>query len=209
MNFVTHNEKPSIDTNCTSLVGYVDARYGILKRAFGEPTGGCDKSDAEWLLEFEDGKVATIYNYKDGYNYCGSGGLPVQRITSWHIGGHDAIVGERVQELVRAMEERFPKRQKKIRDFHKIRRETHYYDIFLLEDRPLVNGSRIFLKWPNGSVKRVEVRFETVRTGEGSDVCYVSHLMVPARIRGLATYVDLTLEDCRDKVSAAWADKEE
>jgi hypothetical protein len=106
MHFVTHNEKPDIDVNCTSLVGYVDTGYDILRRAFGEPTSGCDKSDAEWLLEFADGKVATVYNYKDGWNYCGSSGLPVQAITYWHIGGHDAVVAGRVQELVKVAEQK-------------------------------------------------------------------------------------------------------
>ena len=30
----------------------------------------------------------TIYNYKDGINYRGLLGIPVEQITHWHVGGH-------------------------------------------------------------------------------------------------------------------------
>jgi hypothetical protein len=57
--------------------------------------------DAEWEIEFEDGKVATIYNYKDGKNYNGKSGLPKRKITDWHIGGYSKDVMERVQNLLK------------------------------------------------------------------------------------------------------------
>lgn len=75
----------------THLQGIVDIDFARLEEIFGEAyriedDGG--KVDAEWCIEFDDGTVATIYNYKDGVNYLGdSEGLAVEDITEWHIGG--------------------------------------------------------------------------------------------------------------------------
>lgn len=102
MKVYTHNEK-QICTEGTSLMGYTDASYQELVDIFGEHTE-CDgyKVDAEWVLEFEDGKVATIYNYKTGVNYLGSDGMPVEEIRDWYIGGFDDIVVSRVTDILKA-----------------------------------------------------------------------------------------------------------
>lgn len=86
MKFTTEN----VNANGTSLQGYVDCSYQTLVRAFGEPCGTYDdyKSDAEWTLKFEDGTVATIYNWKNGKNYCGQAGTPTKDIKDWNIGGN-------------------------------------------------------------------------------------------------------------------------
>lgn len=85
----------------TSLQGYVDTTYKKLVDAFGEPTGNDGyKTDAEWDLVFEDGTVASIYNYKDGKNYNGDDGMDVENITDWHIGGYNKLAVERVTELL-------------------------------------------------------------------------------------------------------------
>jgi len=84
MNFKTAR----CSTDGTSLIGYVDVTYAKLVEVFGEPNAeGCDKSDAEWAVEFVDGTIATIYNYKDGVNYRGINGKEVEDITDWHVGG--------------------------------------------------------------------------------------------------------------------------
>jgi len=103
----------------TSLRGIVRVSYAKLVEKLGKP-GRSDgyKTDAEWTLEEsktlasvsmfsrraslvsrspEDSVVATIYNYKDGKNYCGAQGMDVKDITEWHVGGHD----ERALELVK------------------------------------------------------------------------------------------------------------
>jgi hypothetical protein len=72
------------------LKALIFCSYQDLVRVFGEPrrepqTG--EKVDVEWGLKFGDGAVVTIYNYKDGPNYCGVKGTPPERITSWHVGG--------------------------------------------------------------------------------------------------------------------------
>jgi len=79
------------DVNGTSLQGYIRCKYSTLVKVFGEPSDGDGyKVDAEWAVQFEDGTIATIYNWKDGVNYLGEDeGMPVQFITDWHIGGND------------------------------------------------------------------------------------------------------------------------
>lgn len=78
----------------TSLRGQIDVGYDELVAAFGKPTpGDGHKTDACWYLLAEDGKGITIYNYKDGPNYCGPEGTPVEQIRDWHIGAHRETVG--------------------------------------------------------------------------------------------------------------------
>ena len=73
--------------NGTCLQGGIDCDYDTLVAVFGPPEGSYDdyKSDCAWDLVI-NGVVVTIYNYKDGKNYCGANGLNVQDITDWHIG---------------------------------------------------------------------------------------------------------------------------
>jgi len=74
----------------TSLQGYVDVKYNDLVELFGEPCEGDEyKVDAEWVIEFNDGTIATIYNYKDGPNYGEEYGYKDIRNknTNWHVGG--------------------------------------------------------------------------------------------------------------------------
>lgn len=102
MKFKTHNDK-EINVDNTGFVGYVKMNYKDLTRCFGE--SDCfdnDKSDAEWIIEFEDGIVATIYNYKDGKNYCGNKGTPIEKIEMWHVGG---VNEEALKHVVTALDE--------------------------------------------------------------------------------------------------------
>ena len=89
------------DANGTSLAGHIDISYAELVERLG-PSTETDgyKVDAEWLLRFEDGTVATIYNYKTGRNYLGSDGLAVEDIRDWHIGG---VYGSHAVEAVYAL----------------------------------------------------------------------------------------------------------
>jgi hypothetical protein len=68
------------DANGTCLQGYVEAYYHQLVEVFGEPDGGGDKTTVEWCLEFEDGTVATIYDWKEYETPMG--------LYRWHIGGN-------------------------------------------------------------------------------------------------------------------------
>ena len=76
------------DRNGTHLQGYVQAYYHQLVEVFGEPEGGGDKTTAEWALEFEDGTVATIYDWKEYETPMG--------LYHWHIGGRNNLAVDRV-----------------------------------------------------------------------------------------------------------------
>lgn len=78
------------DAGGTCLQECLDTSYSNLVACFGEPTHPGDgyKVDAEWVLTFPGGIVATIYNYKTGPSYLGADGTPVADITDWHVGGH-------------------------------------------------------------------------------------------------------------------------
>jgi hypothetical protein len=100
MKFKTHNDK-EVNTGGTSLVGTIDINFNKLFEVFGEPTGSDGyKSDAEWEIEFEDGTVGTIYNWKDGINYNGDDGTPTEEITHWHIGGNSKEVISKIKSVL-------------------------------------------------------------------------------------------------------------
>lgn len=99
MNYAVWHGWPS-KLNGTSLQGYIEISYKELVEKLGKPNDGDGyKVDAEWCVEFEDGTVATIYNYKDGKNYNGSSGTPKTKITDWHIGGNDERSYKQVHAL--------------------------------------------------------------------------------------------------------------
>ena len=99
MNYTTHNEDNTIDTNGTSLQGHIQANYADLVQAFGKPLQGDYKTDAEWNIAFEDGTRASIYNWKNGKNYCGENGLNVEEIQDWNIGGYDEKAVESIYSI--------------------------------------------------------------------------------------------------------------
>lgn len=101
--FTTHNTG-TIDVNGSYLQGRIDASYSDLCRVFGKPTTGDSyKTDANWNVLFQDGHVATIYNYKDGINYNGTeDGTPTELIRDWHIGGFTQKAVDHVQAALAA-----------------------------------------------------------------------------------------------------------
>ena len=75
----------------TSLQGYMPATYEQLVERFGQPEGDAgDKTTVEWLLQFEDGTVATIYDWKEYSTPVG--------MYHWHIGGKSNLAVARVQQ---------------------------------------------------------------------------------------------------------------
>lgn len=98
--YQTHHDR-QIDVANTFLQGMIDAEYPLLVSLFGPPTE-CDgyKIDAEWIVRFSDGTVATIYNWKDGRNYLGDDGLDVEEITTWHVGGFTSEALHRVRDVL-------------------------------------------------------------------------------------------------------------
>jgi hypothetical protein len=108
MNYITHNED-EISVNGTWLRGYIDCSYNKMIQVLGHPFkyhNNC-KTDAEWYLEFEDGSIATIYNWKNGINYCGPDeGTPTELITVWNVGGNGADATRLVLETLEGMHNR-------------------------------------------------------------------------------------------------------
>ena len=100
MKFTTHNQK-LVNVAGTHLQGHIKADYDNLKKLFGNPTDGDGyKTDAEWEIEFEDGIVATIYNWKNGKNYNGASGTPKTKITNWNVGGYDQKAVELLKKIL-------------------------------------------------------------------------------------------------------------
>jgi len=82
----------------TSLQGHIVTTYAELVEKFGEPNCfGGDKITVEWALEFGDGTVATIYDWK--YQET-----PMYK-TDWNIGGKSVEAIFRVYEVMGLMEE--------------------------------------------------------------------------------------------------------
>lgn len=104
MKFTTHNDAV-IETSGTFLQGYIIANYADLVKAFGQPHNPEDyKTDAEWDICFEDGTRATVYNWKNGKNYCGKDGLAVEDIEDWNVGGFNKDAIERVLAVLSKVE---------------------------------------------------------------------------------------------------------
>ena len=78
--------------NGTSLKGHIVTTYAELVEKFGEPNKGSDKTTVEWRLDFEDGTVATIYDWK--YEVT-----PMHK-TEWNIGGKNSDAVFRVYETM-------------------------------------------------------------------------------------------------------------
>jgi len=78
------------DTGGTYLQGHIDTTYENIVSVLGKQHHNGDdyKTDAEWNIKFEDGTIATLYNWKNGKNYCGEEGCELENITEWNIGGH-------------------------------------------------------------------------------------------------------------------------
>lgn len=90
----------------TSLTGYLEVSYQTLVELFGEPNAKVDgyKTDAEWHLSVkapgEPKSFLTIYNYKNGKNYCKEDGLRVEDIKLWHVGSRGKAEYWNLEEYV-------------------------------------------------------------------------------------------------------------
>jgi hypothetical protein len=85
------------NANMTSLKGEVLITYAELTEIFGRPDHGpnsadLDKVTCEWALKFEDGTIATIYDWKTWRTPLGE--------YEWHIGGHDMAAVDRVTDTI-------------------------------------------------------------------------------------------------------------
>lgn len=82
----------------TSFQGYVQTTFAKIVEVFGKSEGksGDDKAHAEWGIVFDDGKVATIYDYNEPK-------IP-KALYKWHIGGNNDAIVERVAHMLECTE---------------------------------------------------------------------------------------------------------
>jgi hypothetical protein len=104
--------------NMTGLKGEFPITFAELCEIFGRPDVGpndrdMDKVTCEWKLKFDDGTVASIYDYRVGYTPMGE--------YEWHIGGHDNIVVHRIVEMIHANRDQLVKM---VRDYRPDERTT-------------------------------------------------------------------------------------
>jgi len=99
MKFVNDTE---VDVIGTSLVGEIITTRAKIEEVFGKPTfdevSFDEKSYTQWFLEFEDGTVATIYDWKR-YE---EGKVGRHELYDWHIGGKTAQAWYLVSEMLGA-----------------------------------------------------------------------------------------------------------
>ncbi len=76
------------------LRGYVTTTYNVLVEKLGMPKNGSadGKTTAEWILSFEDGTVATIYDWRSN--------LTPKDLYKWHIGGKGISVLDKVKQAL-------------------------------------------------------------------------------------------------------------
>ena len=80
--------------NGTSLQGYVTTTYDKLVELLGDPLPGSSdgKTTCEWILEFEDNTIATIYDWK-------LSSTP-KNLYDWQIGGASLKALDYVEEAL-------------------------------------------------------------------------------------------------------------
>jgi hypothetical protein len=100
------NFEPHDSIGGTWLQGYIDASYAELVAVFGEPNcpGDNYKVSTEWCMRFEDGTVATIYDWKltnlyDDEMWTVSQMRGFNR--EWNIGGNTLEALHNVQDTLR------------------------------------------------------------------------------------------------------------
>lgn len=79
----------------TSGKGYINASYYDLVDKLGEPIlgiGDPDKVRAQWFIDFANGNVATIYDWKETQ--------PLEMVTRWFVGAKSHSALDDLQELL-------------------------------------------------------------------------------------------------------------
>jgi hypothetical protein len=74
----------------TYLRGHITVSYEDLVSVFGKQhsIGDGYKTSCEWALEFQDGTVATIYDWKQNKEYLGEEGIHYSKVHEWNVGGN-------------------------------------------------------------------------------------------------------------------------
>jgi hypothetical protein len=82
-------------THMTCGRGSVLTTYDRLVELFGQPYAtNCGKTQVEWDIEWSDGTISTIYDWKC-YDY------EPEEITEWNIGGNSYLSADHVKNLLK------------------------------------------------------------------------------------------------------------
>lgn len=93
MTEIRFENAPRGAVNGTCLQGYVETTYDELVNVFGNPTElQGDKVTVEWIIQFSDGTVASIYDWKLQKT-------PME-VYKWHIGGRSQDAVTRVNDCM-------------------------------------------------------------------------------------------------------------
>ena len=104
MNYTTHNTH-DVTISHSHLQGHITCPFSLLITLFGQPEAGDgETSDAQWSIEFDDGVIATLYNWKNGISYGGRLAPQVEQITKWNIGGFDIAAVDHVKNILISQE---------------------------------------------------------------------------------------------------------
>ena len=83
------------NANGTCLIGYVKTDYQTLQEKLGEPLkghSGDGKVTCEWVVEFDDNSVGTIYDWKVSETPTNT--------YNWHVGGRGINVLDKVSKFL-------------------------------------------------------------------------------------------------------------
>ena len=102
MEYKTHNQDDLINISGTHLLTTINLPFYTIVGALGDPIWfkadeGDGKVRVEWDLKFNDGEVATIYDWKE-YD------RRPEDVTDWHIGGRSFEVVQRVYDILQHKE---------------------------------------------------------------------------------------------------------
>ena len=79
------------DSTGTSGKGGFVCKYEMLVKVLGEPIKESSldfKTQAEWNIEYKDGTITTIYDWKQGKGYLGDEGIEPEDVVEWNVGGN-------------------------------------------------------------------------------------------------------------------------
>jgi hypothetical protein len=77
----------------TCYQGTIKSSTAELIKTFGDVVvTHSDKTRIEWCIEFEDKKIATIYDWKES--------VPVEDVVLFCVGGEDKVVVRRIEKIL-------------------------------------------------------------------------------------------------------------
>lgn len=93
--------KKAKNVNGTCLQGRIETTLAELTKKFGPPhvekPNHFDKVGYEWMLEFSDGTIATIYDWK---RYTNKPLEPNEKF-EWNIGGYDQQAVKNIFQIMK------------------------------------------------------------------------------------------------------------